>query len=122
MSIFMEKMAEYAYGAVKNKKGKVGYINFLIDITPDCDCVPWSDAALVPDIGILASFDPVALDKASYDLINLQMGFKNSMLHRNYEKGADKFRGVWGKVDGGLILEYAEELGMGVMDYDLIPI
>ena len=67
----------------------MGYINFLIDITPDCDCVPWSDAALVPDIGILASRDPVALDKASYDLINQQIGFKNSMLHRNYEKGSD---------------------------------
>ncbi len=122
MNIFMEKMVEYAYGAVKNKKGKVGYINFLTDITPDCDCVPWSDAPLVPDIGILASNDPVALDKASYDLINQQIGFKNSMLHRNYEKGSDKFRGVWGKVDGRIILDYAEDLGMGVRDYDLITI
>ncbi len=122
MGIFLEKMVEYAYGAVKNKKGKVGYINFLTDITPDCDCVPWSDAPLVPDIGILASNDPVALDKASYDLINQQMGFKNSMLHRNFEEGADKFQGVWENVEGRLQLTYAEELGMGVMDYELIRI
>jgi len=51
----MEKMTEYAYGAVKNKENKVVYLNFLMNITPDCDCVSWSDLPLVPDIGILAS-------------------------------------------------------------------
>jgi hypothetical protein len=61
---FIEKMVEYAYGAVKNKGRKVGYINFLMNITPDCDCVTWSDAPIVPDIGILASTDPVAIDCA----------------------------------------------------------
>ncbi|WP_279384991.1 DUF362 domain-containing protein [Methanosarcina barkeri] len=69
---FLECLTEYAYGAVKGKEGKVGYINFLLKITPDCDCVPWSDAPIVPDIGILASKDPVALDQASYDLVNRQ--------------------------------------------------
>jgi uncharacterized Fe-S center protein len=122
MHIFMERMAEYAYGTVKNKRGKVGYINFLTEITPDCDCVPWSDAPLVPDIGILASNDPVALDTASYDLVNQQRGFKNSMLHNHYETGSDKFKGVWGKVEGRLQLEYAEEIGLGSMDYELISI
>ena len=52
---FLECVTEYAYGAVKGKKNRVGYINFLLKITPDCDCVPWSDAPIVPDIGILAS-------------------------------------------------------------------
>lgn len=122
MVVFMEKMVEYAYGAVKNKQGKVGYINFLTNITPDCDCVPWSDAPVVPDIGILASDDPVALDTASYDLINQQPGFKNSMLHNNYQKGSDKFQGVWENVDGRIQMEYAEKIGLGAMDYDLIPI
>lgn len=122
MHIFMEKMVEYAYGAVKNKKGKVGYINFLTDITPDCDCVPWSDAPLVPDIGILASDDPVALDAACYDLIDQQTGFKDSMLNHNHEKGSDKFKGVWENVDGRIQLVYGEEIGLGVMDYELIPI
>jgi uncharacterized Fe-S center protein len=77
---FIEKITEYAYGAVKNKQNKVCYINFLMDITPDCDCVPWSDSPIVPDIGILASIDPVAIDVASYHLVNQQHGFKDSLL------------------------------------------
>jgi len=72
---FMERMVGYAHGAVKNKRGKTGYMNFLIDITPDCDRFPFSDAPIVPDIGILASQDPVAIDKASYDPVNKQQGF-----------------------------------------------
>ena len=122
MPLLMERMAEYAYGAVENKHGKVGYINFLTDITPDCDCVAWSDAPLVPDIGILASSDPVALDYASYNLVNEQKGFKDSMLHSNYEEEADKFKGVWKKVDGVKQLEYAEKIGLGSMEYELIGV
>lgn len=117
---FMERMVEYAYGAVKNKKGKVGYLNFLMDITPDCDCEAFSDAPIVPDIGILASTDPVALDTASYDLVNQQVGLENSLLEHQHHKGGDKFRGVWEEVDGRLLLEYAEEVGMGSKEYHLI--
>ena len=83
----LECLTEYAYGAVKGKKDRVGYINFFLRITPDCDCVPWSDAPIVPDIGILASKDPVALDQASYDLVNKQKGLVDSSLHLNHEKG-----------------------------------
>lgn len=122
MQVFMENMMEYSYGAVKDKGGKVGYINFLTDVTPDCDCVPWSDAPLVPDIGILASNDPVALDHACYNLVNQQKGFKESLLHKNHEKEADKFKGVWKNVDGTVQLKYAENIGLGSMDYELIGI
>lgn len=122
MEPFMEKMVEYAYGAVKNKKGKVGYINFLMDITPDCDCVPWSDAPLVPDIGIFASNDPVALDNASYDLINHERGLKKSELTSNFREGEDKFRGVWIEVDSTVQLMYGEQIGLGSRDYELINI
>lgn len=122
MHLLMERMMEYAYGAVQNKKGKVGYINFLTDITPDCDCVPWSDAPIVPDIGILASEDPVALDHASYNLVNQEHGFKESMLHSNYDEHSDKFRGVWKKVDSVIQLQYAEKIGLGNMGYELINI
>lgn len=121
--IFMERMMEYSYGAVKDKQGKVGYISFLTDITPDCDCASWSDAPLVPDIGILASTDPVALDHASFDLVNQQKGFKHSLLHANYEEDSDKFKGAWGEaIDGVIQLKYAEEIGLGSMDYELITI
>ena len=117
---FMERMVEYAYGAVKSKKGKVGYINFLMDITPDCDCEAFSDTPIVPDIGILASTDPVALDSASYDLVNQQVGLKNSLLEHQHHRGSDKFRGVWEGVNGRVLLEYAEEVGLGFQEYELI--
>nr|WP_319373622.1 DUF362 domain-containing protein [uncultured Methanobacterium sp.] len=119
---FMERMVEYAYGAVKSKKGKVGYINFLMDITPDCDCEAFSDAPIVPDIGILASTDPVALDRASYDLVNQQVGLENSLLEHQHHRGGDKFRGVWDGVDGKVLLEYAEEVGLGFQEYELISL
>ncbi|MDP1551493.1 MAG: DUF362 domain-containing protein [Methanobacteriaceae archaeon] len=118
--LFVERMMEYAYGALNGKENKIAYFNFLVNITPDCDCVPWSDAPMVPDIGILASNDPVAIDTASYDLVNSQKGFKNSLLDKNFKKGEDKFKGVWDGVDGTKQLEYAEKMGMGTREYELI--
>ncbi|HMK54588.1 MAG TPA: DUF362 domain-containing protein [Methanobacteriaceae archaeon] len=122
MEPFMEKMSEYAHGAVKNKPKQVAYINFLLNITPDCDCVSWSDRPFVPDIGILVSKDPVAIDEASYDLVNQQSGLKNSLLLHNHDPGEDKFRGLWEMVDGKLLLEYAQKIGMGSRDYELLKI
>ncbi len=119
---FMERMVEYAYGAVKAKSGKMGYMNFLIRITPDCDCFPFSDTPIVPDIGILASQDPVAIDAASFDLVNRQQGFTESLLASHHRKGLDKFTGVHAQTDGERQLEYAEELGMGSRNYNLIKL
>ena len=68
-SDFAERMAEYAYGAVKGKEGRICYLNFLLNVTPQCDCAGWSEPAIVPDLGILASEDPVALDTACFDLV-----------------------------------------------------
>ena len=122
MNEFIEKMTEYALGVVKSKKGKLGYMNFLMNITPDCDCLPWSDSPIVPDIGILVSDDPVALDAASYDLVNQQIGFKNSMLHHHYLEGEDKFNGVWDMVDGHMQINYGHKIGLGNPKYQLIDI
>jgi len=91
---FVERLVEYAYGAVKGKEKKRGFMNFLLNITPDCDCVPWSDTSIVPDIGILASKDPVAIDAASFDLINREKGREGSFLQENLQEGGDKFRGM----------------------------
>ena len=116
---FNERMAEYALGAVTGKQGRAGYFNFLMNITPDCDCVPWSDAPLVPDIGILASTDPVALDKASYDLVNAQSGFPHSRLEHNHEPGQDKFTGTWAHTRGEVQFRHAESIGLGSVRYTL---
>ena len=119
---FNERMVEYAYGAVQGKNGRVGYLNFLMNITPHCDCVPWSDAPLVPDIGILASCDPVALDKACYDLVNNQTGFANSSLRANHAPGENKFTGAWASTRGDVQFFYAESIGLGSCDYELMEI
>ena len=119
---FVERVVEYASGAVSGKEHKTGYINFLTKITPDCDCVPWSDAPIVPDIGILASRDPVAIDAASFDLVNGEKGNPASMLSCNMKKGQDKFRGLRPNTNPYLQVEYGEEIGLGSRQYKLIRI
>jgi uncharacterized Fe-S center protein len=118
---FIEMLTEYAFGATTGKRA-IGYFNFLLQITPDCDCVPWSDAPIVPDIGILASTDPVAIDAASVDLVNQQQGLPGTRLTSNLAQGEDKFKGVWGDTDGTLQLTYGEEIGLGSRSYDLIEL
>ncbi|MDD1708991.1 MAG: DUF362 domain-containing protein [Methanoregulaceae archaeon] len=118
--LFTERMVEYAYGAALGKK--TGYINFLTQITPDCDCVPWSDAPIVPDIGFLASRDPVAIDAASFDLVNRQQGLRESALTANLKEGEDKFQGLRKRTDGYRQIRYAEEIGLGTGAYRLIEL
>ncbi|MBQ4133555.1 MAG: DUF362 domain-containing protein [Desulfovibrionaceae bacterium] len=119
---FIERMVEYALGAVQGKQRKTAYINFLTDITPDCDCVPWSDAPIVPDIGIAASLDPVALDQACLDMVNQQQGCGDSLLKCGHAAGEDKFKGVWSYTIGEHQLAYAESLGLGSRTYRLVEI
>ncbi len=117
---FIERMTESALGAVHNKEGKVLYINFLLKISPECDCYGYADSPLVPDIGILASQDPIALDRACFDLVNAQTGLINSQLSCNHEPGQDKFKGTHTYVDGTLALSYGETIGLGTNNYNLI--
>lgn len=119
---FIERMAEYASGALAGKEGKVLYLSFVLSVTPDCDCVPWSEASIVPDIGFLASRDPVAIDAAALDLINGEKGISGTCLHDHHEPGEDKFTGVWEKVEGRYLLKYGERIGLGSCTYKLIEI
>ncbi len=117
-----EKMAEFALGAVQDKREKCCYINFVMDVTPHCDCHGWSDSFIVPDVGIVASTDPVAVDQASVDLINKQAGLVNSKLKDNFSPGEDKFCGVYPHLDHTIQLQHAEEIGLGSSHYELIEI
>jgi uncharacterized Fe-S center protein len=120
--LFQKKMVEYAYGAVHNKKGKALYLNFLTQISPACDCCGYSDTPIVNDVGILASEDPVAIDQASVDLVNQQSGNHASKLPKNWENGEDKFRALYPEVDWSIQLSYAQEIGLGTREYELIRI
>lgn len=120
--IFVERMVDYAFGAVMGKEGRVGFFNFVIDVTPDCDCLPWSGAPIVPDVGVLASKDPVAIDAASLDLVNGQEGIRGTALKAHHRRGEDKFRGVWPEADGRLQIKYGEEIGLGSSRYRLIEV
>lgn len=122
MDMFIERLTEYALGAVVDKENKIGYINFVMNVTPECDCAGWSDIPLVPDVGILASFDPVAIDKASFDLVNQQVGYQHSKLTCNHHSGEDKFRGVRKEINAEIQFNYGQEIGLGSTDYELIEI
>lgn len=117
-----EKMAEYAVGAAKTKKRKTAFINFIMDVSPQCDCYPFSDAPIVPNVGILLSLDPVAIDKASVDLINKQPGIKGSALNIRHKAKADKFRHLYPDVDWGIQVKHAQSLGLGTTSYSLIEV
>jgi len=116
----MEKTAETAFAVVKRKKPKIIYYNFLIDVTPDCDCMTWSGTPLVPDIGVLASYDPVAIDAASLHLIKMTEGRRDSKLKRGFDVGVEKFMALRPDIDGSHILNYAEEIGLGSKTFTII--
>lgn len=102
----LEKIAEYAYAAQLGKNNI--YISFVINITEECDCFGIEMKPVVEDIGILASTDPVALDKACFDLVSKHKEIKTKM---------------WKYFDKGEIsLKYAEKLGLGSREYKLIEI
>ncbi len=119
---FVKRMVEYAKGVASTKAGRIGYMNFLLRITPDCDCVPWSDAPIVPDIGVLVSHDPVAIDAASYDLVCSQEALPHTRMKSGQVPGGDKFQGIFPDTDGCLQLRYGEEIGLGKKEYTLIPL
>lgn len=117
---FMEKMVEYTVAAVKGKEDRSLYVNFLTQVSPACDCYPFADAPIVPDIGILASRDPVAIDQASMDLVNAQPALETSCLKGNPLANIDKVKAVYPHIDWAHQLQYAEQIGLGRRDYDLI--
>ncbi|MFP3870940.1 MAG: DUF362 domain-containing protein [Syntrophobacteria bacterium] len=122
MARFQKKMAEYTVAVLKNKEEHSLFLNFIRKVTPQCDCYGYSDVPMVNDIGILAGKDPVAIDQASVDLVNAQPALRGSCLEKNLGPGEDKFRGVYPHIDWTVQLNYAEELGLGSRDYDLVYI
>ncbi len=119
LSMFMERMVEYTLGALKGKEDRSLFLNFLTQITPACDCYPFSDAPIVGDIGIMASTDPVAIDQASVDMLNAQPVLESSCLKDSELARTDKIMAVYPKVDWRHQLDYAVSLGLGSREYEL---
>ncbi len=109
-----EKIAEFAHGALMGKYDTSVFYNFVMDVTPECDCPPWRKGPLVADIGVLASRDPVAVDQAAFDLVKDAVGSE-------HEAGTDKFCEVHG-IDSSIQLKHAEWIGMGERKYELVDI
>jgi len=114
-----EKMVEFTYGILKQKQPKYAFINFVLDVSPDCDCASWHDANIVPDVGILGSHDIVAIDQASADLINQQIGLENTALSENLKPFEDKIIAIHPSINWRVQLEYAEKIGLGKRKYKL---
>ena len=116
-----EKMAEYALAVVKDRPCL--HVGFITDVAPYCDCWGYNDAALVPDIGILASGDPVALDRACVDMVNSAPVNPGTVLDgKGLAPGDDKFTSVHPNTSWQAGLAYAEEIGLGTQEYNLVVV
>ncbi len=119
------KIAEYSLAVVKDKPHF--HISFVMNVSPDCDCWNHNDAPLVPDIGILASYDPVALDQACADLVIqaplLHNGNRLDESHQHDDLcGCDKFKLTHPDTDWISGLRHAEKIGLGTTRYELIKV
>ena len=124
------KIAEYCKAVLDGRPNF--HITVVNQVSPYCDCHDESDAAIVPDIGIFASFDPVALDQACIDAINAAPGIEGSILSDRkekpaYEKGGEKcgmdhFVAIHQGKDWRIHLSHAEKIGLGTTKYELVNV
>ncbi|WP_457554720.1 DUF362 domain-containing protein [Candidatus Pyrohabitans sp.] len=111
--------------AVLKAKGRENFLffNFLLEVTPHCDCCAFSDNPIVPDIGVLASRDALAIDRASLDLIEASQGLENTLLgEESRARGARKFESLFEDLDTRVQLAEAERLGLGSAEYRLVEV
>ena len=105
---FQKRIAIAAKASLKKFERKAAFMNFLIDITPRCDCCSFAGKPLISDIGVLSSLDAVAVDKASYDLVCSA-------------SGKDIFYEIH-NVDGTVQFREAEKIGLGKTQYKILEI
>lgn len=120
-STVVKKIAEYTYAVLKGKQHF--HISFVTQVSPNCDCWAHNDIPIVPDIGILASFDPVALDAACAELVNQASIIQGSVLDgKECKPGDDKFDLLYPGAKWQEGLSYAVSLGLGNDKYKLIEV
>jgi uncharacterized protein len=118
------KIAEYTAAVLRDKQAF--HISFIMNVSPDCDCWNFNDYPIVPDIGIAASFDPVALDQACADLVTQSPALPGSRIWTegspHDHQGKDKFHLAHPHAHWEAGLDHAEEIGLGTRQYELIRI
>ena len=118
--ILDKKIAEYAWAVLHGRPSF--HISLAIDISPFCDCHAENDVPIVPDIGMFASFDPVALDVACADAVNKMPALSGSLLAKNRGGHGDHFADVSPTTNWRVAIEHAVKLGLGNDQYELIRI
>ena len=117
------RMAEYTKAVVDGRPGF--HISLIVDVSPNCDCHCENDAPILPNLGMLASFDPLALDQACVDLCMQASPMANSQLADNLKKPGfadwgDPFTNSTPESEWRSCLEHAEKIGLGSREYELI--
>ena len=118
--ILNKKIAEYVYAVVAGRPNF--HINLVIDVSPYCDCHAENDLPIVPDVGMFASFDPVALDVACADAVNAQPVTPGSLLDERNRCHHDHFTDVTPETNWHSCVEHAEKLGIGTCAYELVEV
>lgn len=108
---FIMSMADAASSVFKYFNGNMAFINIMCNLSVDCDCCAVAEDPCMKDIGILASLDPIALDKACLDLI-----------YNSTDSGRNHFIERVERQHGTYIIDSAEKLGFGSKDYELVEI
>ena len=116
------KMAEYTHAVCSDRP--CFHINIIRDVSPWCDCHAFNDAPLIPNLGMAASFDPVALDKASSDLCQKAERFKDTQIGDHIKSGYKATSDLWRDSTHASVwetaLEHGEKIGLGTREYDLV--
>lgn len=119
------RMAEYAKAVVDGRPNF--HISLICDVSPSCDCHAGNDAPILPDVGMFASFDPLALDRACVDVCLKQTPLPNTVLTENmalpnFVNRCDHFDNTNPNSEYKTCLEHAYKIGLGNLDYETVPV
>lgn len=114
------KIAEYSLAVLKDRPNF--HISLVVDVSPNCDCHSENDVPIVPNIGMFASFDPVALDMACVDAVNRQPVMAGSILAEQNHCYHDHFTDTHPETNWESCIDHAVKLGLGSKEYHLIEI
>lgn len=119
------RMAEYTKAVVDGRPNF--HISLIVDVSPNCDCHGENDAPILPNLGMFASFDPLALDQACVDACLAAKPLPNSQLSDNMSKPDfidhhDHFRNSTPESEWRTCLDHAEKIGLGNREYELIKL